>query len=75
MIGFSDTASDMKSLLRTLANLDELVDENTDLDSPLRWLARLPLPDESLVDDYFTGGTASVCTIDESGVYFESAGP
>jgi hypothetical protein len=75
MIGFSDTASDMKSMLRTLSNLDEYVDEDTDEDSPLRWLARLLLPDEALVDDYFTGGTASVCTIDESGVYFESAGP
>jgi hypothetical protein len=46
-----------------------------DLEGPMAWLAELPLPDDALIDDFFTGGTASVCTIDENGVYFESAGP
>ena len=36
---------------------------------------QLPLPDESVVDKYFHGGTATALTVDESGITLESAGP
>jgi hypothetical protein len=75
MIGFSDTASDMKQLVRTLRTLPGLIQAEVGDMNPLAWLAQLPLPDESLIDEHFTGGTASVCTIDKRGFSFESAGP
>ncbi|MHC5209094.1 MAG: hypothetical protein ACYTG2_00065 [Planctomycetota bacterium] len=75
MIAFSDTASDMKQLLRTLRTLPDLVGEAGGENGPLEWLKALPLPDDSLIDEHFSGGTVSVCTIDENGITFESAGP
>lgn len=75
MIGYSDTASDMKQLLRTIRTLPDLIGEAGGSHNPLAWLQQWPLPDESAIDEYFSGGTVSVCTIDARGLSFESAGP
>ncbi|HVQ26445.1 MAG TPA: hypothetical protein VMV01_14765, partial [Planctomycetota bacterium] len=82
LLGYSDAAANMKSLLRFLDNAPQmfghgrLMDHGPMLDAAiLDWLDQLPLPDESVVDKYFHGGTATALTVDESGITLESAGP
>jgi hypothetical protein len=81
LLGYSDAAADMKSLLRFLDNAPEMfghaqVDHQFLVDAAiLDWLDHLPLPDESVVDKYFHGGTATALTVDETGITLESAGP
>ena len=81
LLGYSDAAADMKSLLRFLDNAPEMfghaqMDHMPLADSGiLEWLDHLPLPDESVVDKYFHGGTATALTVDETGITLESAGP
>lgn len=81
LLGYSDAASDMKSLLRFLDNAPEMFGDAKAEDMPfavsgiLDWLDQLPLPDESVVDKYFHGGTATALTVDEGGIMLESAGP
>jgi len=81
MLGYSDAAANMKSLLRFLDNAPEMFRDARITDQPLsesgilEWLDQLPLPDESVVDKYFHGGTATALTVDETGIMLESAGP
>jgi hypothetical protein len=81
MLGYSDAAADMKSLLRFLDRAPEMFgkaklgDSQLSQSGILEWLDQLPLPDESVVDKYFHGGTATALTVDESGITLESAGP
>jgi hypothetical protein len=81
MLGYSDAAANMKSLLRFLDNAPEMFHDANVSGSPLsecgilEWLDQLPLPDESVVDKYFHGGTATALTVDETGIMLESAGP
>jgi len=74
LLGYSDAASDMKSLLHFLRNAPEMFGDD-DQAGLLGWLASVPLPDDSVVDRYFKGGTATALTVDRGGLYVESAGP
>jgi hypothetical protein len=75
LLGYSDAAADVKSLLYMLRKLpDMLHDKDIDV-NVLSWMEQLPLPDDAVVDKYFHGGTATAVTFDESGLFFESAGP
>ena len=75
LIGYSDAASDVKSLLRVLRDLPDMMHDD-DIDPHiLGWMKALPLPPDEVVDRYFRGGTATAMTFDQSGLFFESAGP
>jgi hypothetical protein len=74
LLGYSDAATDMKSLIRFLKQAPQIFGDAVDT-GMLAWLADVPLPDESIVDKYFHGGTATALTVDSSGVFLESAGP
>ncbi|HZM00370.1 MAG TPA: hypothetical protein VFD43_08975, partial [Planctomycetota bacterium] len=75
LLGYSDAASDMKSLLRFLKQAPEMFSGEEDETGMLAWLAHVPLPDEAVVDKYFQGGTATALTVDQAGLSLESVGP
>ena len=66
LLGYSDAAADMKSLLRFLAEAPEMFGDS-DESGVLAWLDGLPLPDESIVDKYVHGGTATAFTVEVTG--------
>lgn len=78
LLGYSDAAADMRSLLRFLEKAPQMFGEHqvdADASGLLTWLSQVPLPDESIVEKYFHGGTATAFTVDDNGLYLESAGP
>ena len=75
LLGYSDAAADAKSVLRVLRELPKMM-QNEEFDTDvLDWLRELPLPADAVVDRYFHGGTATALTVDQSGIFLESAGP
>ena len=75
LLGYSDAAADAKSVLRMLRDLPKMM-QNEEFDTDvLDWLRDLPLPADEVVDRYFHGGTATALTVDQSGIFLESAGP
>jgi hypothetical protein len=76
LLGYSDSAAELKSALRMLKGFPEFFGaQGQAVPGELAWLAQMPWPEESVVDKYFSGGTASALTIDETGLMFESIGP